>query len=231
MFERFTDRARKVMALANQEAQRLNHKDIGSGHILLGLAKEGSGVATTVLKLLGVDLLKLRSELQKKIKPGPDVVITRGKLPQTPAAKKVIEYTIKEARRLGHNYVGTEHILLGLLRRQKTLDGKYRRTTAQRILWSLGIRLKKAREEVEKTLGVGKKETVLELSSLRDTKEIALRIAKAKSTMARKKQRPVKCKIFKSDEGEITEFLKTKEFVQATQSSSTRITIFYRDRE
>src|SRR2546428_81072 len=108
MFERFTDRARKVMALANQEAQRFNHEYIGTEHILLGLVKEGSGVGANVLKNLDVDLRKVRLEVEKLVKAGPDMV-TMGKLPQTPRAKKVIEYAIEEARNLNHNYVGTAH--------------------------------------------------------------------------------------------------------------------------
>ncbi|MFI4873554.1 MAG: Clp protease N-terminal domain-containing protein, partial [Phycisphaerales bacterium JB061] len=91
MFERFTDRARKVMALANQEAQRFNHEYIGTEHILLGLVKEGSGVGANVLKALSVDLRKVRLEVEKLVKQGPEMV-TMGKLPQTPRAKKVIEY-------------------------------------------------------------------------------------------------------------------------------------------
>src|SRR5213595_503066 len=115
MYERFTDRARKVMQLANQEAQRFNHEYIGTEHILLGLVKEGTGVAANVLKNLDIDLRKIRLEVEKIVQAGPDMV-TMGKLPQTPRAKKVIEYSIEEARNLNHNYVGTEHLLLGLLR-------------------------------------------------------------------------------------------------------------------
>src|SRR5262249_57615040 len=118
MFERFTDRARKVMQLANQEAQRFNHEYVGTEHVLLGLIKEGSGVAANVLKNLEVDLRKIRNEVEKIVQAGPDMV-TMGKLPQTPRAKKVIEYAIEEARNLNHNYVGTEHLLLGLLREQE----------------------------------------------------------------------------------------------------------------
>ena len=118
MFERFTDRARKVMALANQEAQRFNHEYIGTEHILLGLVKEGSGVGANVLKNLDVDLQKVRLEVEKLVKSGPDMV-TMGKLPQTPRAKKVIEYAIEEARNLNHNYVGTEHLLLGPAARER----------------------------------------------------------------------------------------------------------------
>src|SRR5258707_3664274 len=97
MYERFTDRARKVMQLANQEAQRFNHEYVGTEHILLGLIKEGSGVAAQVLKNLDVSLQKIRHEIEQIVVPGPDMV-TMGKLPQTPKAKKVIEYAIPDAR-------------------------------------------------------------------------------------------------------------------------------------
>ncbi|MCG3138338.1 MAG: Negative regulator of genetic competence ClpC/MecB [Phycisphaerae bacterium] len=146
MFERFTDRARKVMALANQEAQRFNHEYIGTEHVLLGLVKEGSGVGANVLKNLGVDLRKVRLEVEKLVKSGPEMV-TMGKLPQTPRAKKVIEFAIEEARNLNHNYVGTEHLLLGLLREQ---DG-----VAAQVLMNLGLKLDEVREEVLNLLGAG----------------------------------------------------------------------------
>ncbi len=146
MYERFTDRARKVMQLANQEAQRFNHEYIGTEHILLGLVKEGSGVAANVLKNLDVDLRKIRLEVEKIVQSGPDMV-TMGKLPQTPRAKKVIEYAMEEARNLNHNYVGTEHLLLGLLREQ---DG-----VAAQVLMNLGLKLEEVREEVLNLLGHG----------------------------------------------------------------------------
>src|SRR5919199_574737 len=146
MFERFTDRARKVMALANQEAQRFNHEYIGTEHILLGLVKEGSGVGANVLKNLDVDLRKVRLEVEKLVKSGPDMV-TMGKLPQTPRAKKVIEYAIEEARNLNHNYVGTEHLLLGLLREQEGV--------AAQVLMNLNLKLDEVREEVLNLLGHG----------------------------------------------------------------------------
>ncbi|MEM8738980.1 MAG: ATP-dependent Clp protease ATP-binding subunit [Planctomycetota bacterium] len=146
MFERFTDRARKVMALANQEAQRFNHEYIGTEHILLGLVKEGSGVGANVLKNLDVDLRKVRLEVEKLVKSGPDMV-TMGKLPQTPRAKKVIEYAIEEARNLNHNYVGTEHLLLGLLREHEGV--------AAQVLMNLGLKLDDVREEVLNLLGAG----------------------------------------------------------------------------
>ena len=146
MFERLTDRARKVMALANQEAQRFNHEYIGTEHILLGLVKEGSGVGANVLKNLDIDLRKVRLEVEKLVKSGPEMV-TMGKLPQTPRAKKVIEYAIEEARNLNHNYVGTEHLLLGLLREH---DG-----VAAQVLLNLGLKLEEVREEVLNLLGAG----------------------------------------------------------------------------
>ncbi|HEX6961155.1 MAG TPA: ATP-dependent Clp protease ATP-binding subunit [Lacipirellula sp.] len=146
MYERFTDRARKVMQLANQEAQRFNHEYIGTEHVLLGLIKEGSGVAANVLKNLDVDLRKIRLEVEKLVQSGPDMV-TMGKLPQTPRAKKVIEYSMEEARHLNHNYVGTEHILLGLLREQEGV--------AAQVLMNLGLKLEEVREEVLNLLGHG----------------------------------------------------------------------------
>jgi ATP-dependent Clp protease ATP-binding subunit ClpC len=146
MYERFTDRARKVMQLANQEAQRFNHEYIGTEHVLLGLIKEGSGVAANVLKNLDVDLRKIRLEVEKLVQSGPDMV-TMGKLPQTPRAKKVIEYSMEEARQLNHNYVGTEHILLGLLREQEGV--------AAQVLMNLGLKLEEVREEVLNLLGHG----------------------------------------------------------------------------
>ena len=146
MYERFTDRARKVMQLANQEAQRFNHEYIGTEHILLGLVKEGSGVAANVLKNLDIDLRKIRLEVEKLVQSGPDMV-TMGKLPQTPRAKKVIEYAMEEARNLNHNYVGTEHLLLGLLREQEGV--------AAQVLMNLGLKLEEVREEVLNLLGHG----------------------------------------------------------------------------
>src|SRR6187200_488356 len=148
MYERFTDRARKVMQLANQEAQRFNHEYIGTEHILLGLVKEGSGVAANVLKNLDVDLRKIRLEVEKIVQTGPggDQVVL-GKLPHTPRAKKVIEYSVEEARNLNHNYVGTEHLLLGLLREHEGV--------AAQVLMNLGLKLEEVREEVLNLLGAG----------------------------------------------------------------------------
>jgi pantothenate kinase type III len=144
MYERFTDRARKVMVLANQEAQRFNHEYIGTEHILLGLIKEGSGVAANVLKNLGVDLRRIRMEVEKLVQSGPDM-LTLGKLPQTPRAKKVVEYAIAEAHDLGHNYLGTEHLLLGLLREKEGV--------AAQVLINLGLGFGEVRDETLRLLG------------------------------------------------------------------------------
>jgi ATP-dependent Clp protease ATP-binding subunit ClpC len=144
MYERFTDRARKVMQLANQEAQRFNHEYLGTEHVLLGLVKEGSGVAANVLKNLDINLNKIRLEVEKIVQTAPGMV-TIGKLPQTPRAKKVIECAIEEATNLNHNYIGTEHLLLGLLREQEGV--------AAQVLMNLGLQLEDVREEVLNLLG------------------------------------------------------------------------------
>lgn len=144
MYERFTDCSCKVMLLANQEARRLNHEYIGTEHILLGLIKKRSGIAANVLKNLDIDLHKVRLEVEKIVQSGPDMV-TMGKLPQTPKAKKVIEYAIEEARNLQHNCVGTEHLLLGILRETEGV--------AAQALTNLGLRLEDVRQELLELLG------------------------------------------------------------------------------
>jgi len=144
MFDRFTDRVRKVMALAQKEAQRFNHDNVGTEHILLGIIKEGSGVAATVLNNLDVDLKKVRLEVEKMTHNGPDMV-QMGKLPYTPSAKKAIELAFEEARAMGHNYIGTEHILLGLIREGEGV--------AARVLVTLGLTLEDVRDEVMNLVG------------------------------------------------------------------------------
>src|SRR5688572_5375203 len=144
MYERFTDRARKVMLLANQEAQRFNHEYIGTEHILLGLVKEGEGVAANVLKNLDLDLRKIRREVEKVVQSGPEMVVM-GKLPQTPRSKNALKLAAEEAKSLGHKYIGTEHILLGLL---KEVDG-----IAAQVLIELGLTLTQVRHEVLALLG------------------------------------------------------------------------------
>ncbi len=140
MFERFTDVARKVMALANQEAQRLNHDYIGTEHMLLGLIKEGTGVGANALKNMKVSLRRARKEVERLVKSGPERTVSMGKLPHTPRAKKVVEYAIEEARNLNHNYVGTEHLLLGLLRADEGV--------AAQVLMNMGLNVERARREV-----------------------------------------------------------------------------------
>ena len=144
MFDRFTDRAKKVMNLARQEAQRFNHEYLGTEHILLGLVQEGSGVAANVLKNMGIDLDRIRSEVEKLVKTGPSMV-TMGQLPFTPRAKKVLELSMEEASNLGHNYIGTEHLLLGLIKENEGIAAK--------VLTNLGVKLEDVREEVLEFLG------------------------------------------------------------------------------
>ncbi len=144
MFDRFTDRARKVLALANQEALRFNHELLDTEHILLGLVREGSGVGAQVLKNLEVDLRRVRLSVERLIVAGREEV-PMGKLPQAPRAKEVIEFAIDEAKGLHHNYVGTEHILLGLLRERSGV--------ATQVLGDFGLDLIAARRETLIVLG------------------------------------------------------------------------------
>ena len=139
MFDRFTDRVRKVMDLSHQEAQRFNHDYIGPEHILLGLIDEGSGVVADVLKNLDVDPQKIRQEVEKLVSHGTTMVIM-GQLPFTSAAKKVLELALEEASNLLHPYIGTEHLLLGLIREQEGI--------AAQVLQNIKVRLNDVREEV-----------------------------------------------------------------------------------
>ncbi len=144
MFDRFTERARKVILLAKEESKRFNHDYIGTEHILLGLIKEGEGVAAAVLQNLGLNLDMIRLETEKLVQPGPSTV-TSGDIPFTPKAKKVIELAMDEARNLGHNYIGTEHLLLGLIRENEGV--------ASQVLLNLGLDLNKVRKEIMELLG------------------------------------------------------------------------------
>ena len=144
MFDRFTDRAKKVMSFARQEAMKFNHEYIGTEHILLGLVQEGSGVAANVLKNMSIDLEKIRHEVEKIVKTGPSMV-TMGQLPFTPRAKKVLELSMEEASQLSHNYIGTEHLLLGLIRENEGI--------AAQVMMNLGVKLDEVREEVLEFLG------------------------------------------------------------------------------
>jgi len=144
MFNRFTERARKVIILAKEEARRFNHDYIGTEHILLGLIREGEGVAAAVLEKLGISLENIRLEIEKLVQPGPTTQII-GDIPFTPRAKKALELAAEEARSLGHNYIGTEHILLGLIREGEGM--------ASQVLLNLGLDLNRVRNEVLELLG------------------------------------------------------------------------------
>jgi ATP-dependent Clp protease ATP-binding subunit ClpC len=144
MFNRFTERARKVIILAKEEARRFNHDYIGTEHILLGLIREGEGVASTVLQKLGLSLENIRIEVEKLVQPGPTTQII-GDIPFTPRAKKALELAAEEARSLGHNYIGTEHLLLGLIREGEGI--------ASQVLLNLGLDLNSVRSEVMELLG------------------------------------------------------------------------------
>ncbi|RTZ90559.1 MAG: NDP-hexose 4-ketoreductase [Bacillota bacterium] len=153
MFDKFTDRARKVMALARKEAQRFNHDFIGTEHILLGLVQEGSGVAATVLKNLDVDSGKIRAEIEKQVQSG-HAMHQMTQLPFTPRAKRVLELCQEAAKELRHNYIGTEHLLLGLIREEQGL--------AASVLKELGLVLEEVRAEVLEILGADPGEVEME---------------------------------------------------------------------
>jgi ATP-dependent Clp protease ATP-binding subunit ClpC len=142
VFERFTDRARRVVVLAQDEARMLNHNYIGTEHLLLGLIREGEGVAALALEALGISLEDARRDIEKLI--GQGEAIPTGHIPFTPRAKKVLELALREALQLGHNYIGTEHILLGLIREGEGV--------AAQVLQKLGADLARVREAVVELL-------------------------------------------------------------------------------
>ena len=137
MFERFTDRARRVVVLAQEEARMLDHNYIGTEHILLGLIHEGEGVAAKALESLGISLDAVREQVQEIIGQGQQA--PSGHIPFTPRAKKVLELSLREALQLGHNYIGTEHILLGLIREGEGV--------AAQVLVKLGADLNRVRQQ------------------------------------------------------------------------------------
>src|SRR5262249_18664443 len=146
MSNRFTERAQRVILIAQEEAKRLNHDYVGTEHLLLGLIALGEGVAAQVLANLGVDLRRVRAEIEKIVGTGDNVMLL-GEIPFTPRAKKVLELAVEEAQNMGHNYVGTEHLLLGLIREEEGV--------AARVLENIGVRLDVVREEVISLLGEG----------------------------------------------------------------------------
>jgi hypothetical protein len=138
MFERFTDRARRVVPLAQEEAKRLDHNYIGTEHLLLGLIREGEGVAAKALESLGISLDAVRQQVKEIIGRGQQA--PSGHMPFTPRAKKVLELSLREALQLGHDYIGTEHLLLGLIREG---DG-----VAAQVLIRLGADLNRVRQQI-----------------------------------------------------------------------------------
>jgi ATP-dependent Clp protease ATP-binding subunit ClpC len=146
MSNRFTERAQRVILIAQEEAKRLNHDYVGTEHILLGLIALGEGVAAQVLANLGVDLRRVRAEIEKIVGTGDNVMLL-GEIPFTPRAKKVLELAVEEAQNMGHSHVGTEHLLLGLIREEEGV--------AAQVLENLGVRLDIVREEVISLLGEG----------------------------------------------------------------------------
>jgi ATP-dependent Clp protease ATP-binding subunit ClpA len=148
-YDRFTDRARKVMQLARDEAHRFNHEYIGTEHMLLGLVRDGQSVAANVLKNMGVELKRIREEVEKLVQHGSERV-AKGTLSLTPRAKRVLELSLEESRNLGHNYIGTEHLLLGVLREYEGV--------AAHVLMNLGVKLEAAKDEVLNVLNKGPRE-------------------------------------------------------------------------
>lgn len=143
MFERFTDRARRVVVLAQEEARRLSHSSIGTEHLLLGLVGEEDGVASRALRSFGIYGEQIRAEVEEIIGRGGEAPI--GHIPFTPRAKKVLELSLREALNLHHSYIGTEHVLLGLIREGEGV--------AAQVLVSKGVRLEAVRTQVIGLLG------------------------------------------------------------------------------
>jgi ATP-dependent Clp protease ATP-binding subunit ClpC len=181
MFERFTDRARRVVVLAQEEARLLNHNYIGTEHLLLGLIHEGEGVAALALESLGFRLEAVRSQVEEVIGQGQSAPV--GHIPFTPRAKKVLELSSREAMQLGHNYIGTEHILLGLIREGEGV--------AAQVLVKLGADLPRVRQQVIQLLSgyVGGKEAgeqagaetrLVRISVPEDLRELEEQLAQAR---------------------------------------------------
>jgi ATP-dependent Clp protease ATP-binding subunit ClpC len=178
MFERFTDRARRVVVLAQEEARMLNHNYIGTEHILLGLIHEGEGVAATALESMDISLEAVRSQVEAII--GQGVAVPTGHIPFTPRAKKVLELSLREAMQLGHNYIGTEHILLGLVREGEGV--------AAQVLEKLGADLNRIRQVVVALLSSGVESERIESETLRSaaTPKDQVRLAAQRASRARR---------------------------------------------
>jgi ATP-dependent Clp protease ATP-binding subunit ClpA len=172
MYEKLTEKAQKVFKYARQEAERMGHQYIGTEHLLLGLVREGTGVAATVLQRLGVDPERVRVEVEKIVKGGTDVISTGRKFTLAPPAKKAFEYAFEEAKRLGQNYIGTEHLLLGLLRQEQGI--------AAQVLLSLGVELGEVREALMELLGARgaqPKDVAISLALAQGVKDVLERAA------------------------------------------------------
>src|SRR5919108_1810799 len=141
----FTERVRRVLAMAREASARFNHEYVGTEHLLLGLIREGEGVAAAVLQNLQVDLDEIQQKIEEQVKKGKATQTTGPDLPYTSRAKKVLELAMSEARELNHSYVGTEHLLLGLLREEKGI--------AAQVLTDIGVNLDTARQETLRILG------------------------------------------------------------------------------
>lgn len=157
MFERSTERARRILAIAQEEAKNLNHDYLGTEHILLGLIREGEGVAAEVLRNMGIKFKTIRLEIENEAPPGGALAIL-GNVPFTPNSKKVLELAVEEARNMGHNYIGTEHLLLGLIKKEESIGAK--------ILAKFGVTLEKAKEEIAKILGSFSSPVVIKKNTL-----------------------------------------------------------------
>jgi ATP-dependent Clp protease ATP-binding subunit ClpC len=174
----FTERVRKVLAMAREEAARLHHEYVGTEHILLGLIREGEGVAAAVLQNLSVDLDDVQQKIEETVKKGKAAQATGPDLPYTSRAKKVLELAMSEARELNHSYVGTEHLLLGLLREEKGI--------AAQVLTAAGLAADGARAEVLRLLGTEKPAAPgRHEPALRDVASITVEIRYADGSSAR----------------------------------------------
>ena len=166
----FTDRVRKVLQKSREEAARLHHEYVGTEHILLGLVREGEGVATAVLTNLGVDLDNIRNAVEKAVRPGEPSAAAGPDLPYTSRAKKVLELAMNEAREMDHSFVGTEHLLLGVMREERGIGAQ--------VLADFGVNLEQARAETLRLLGGVKGVPPSESSSSHDAAVTAHRITR-----------------------------------------------------
>ena len=179
MFERFTDRARQAVELAHDEAMRLNHSYIGTEHLLLGLIREGEGVAAQALEALGISLDGVRQQVEQIIGEGQQAP-PPGEIPYTPRAKKVLELALREAKQLGHNYIGTEHLLLGVARE----DGG----VASQILRDAGLDAKAIRDGVMHVLSRPSEKEVLPESFEPQSPPLAPDVAAELARLSREKE-------------------------------------------